>query len=83
MNNLEATSIYQIDEINQALIGAVIEEVYEALVEKGYDPISQMVGYLMSDDPGYITSHNGARSKILKIDRSIIVEEVLRKYLNK
>ena len=59
----------------------IIEEVYNALSEKGYNPINQMVGYIMSGDPSYITSYNNARSVIRKLERDEILEELLRAYL--
>lgn len=62
-------------------IEAIICRVHEALVEKGYDPISQLVGYIMSGDPTYITGHKGARSLITKVERDEILEVVFRKYL--
>ena len=63
-------------------IEAIICRVHEALVEKGYDPISQLVGYIMSGDPTYITGHKGARSLITKVERDEILEVVFRKYLS-
>lgn len=62
-------------------IEAIICRVHAALVEKGYDPISQLVGYIMSGDPTYITGHKGARSLITKVERDEILEVVFRKYL--
>ncbi len=62
-------------------IDAVICRVHEALVEKGYDPISQLVGYIMSGDPTYITGHKSARSLITKVERDEILEVVFRRYL--
>ena len=62
-------------------IDAIICRVHEALVEKGYDPISQLVGYIMSGDPTYITGHKSARSLITKVERDEILEVVFRKYL--
>ncbi|MDQ7095537.1 IreB family regulatory phosphoprotein [Desulfosporosinus sp. PR] len=59
----------------------VLQKVYAALQEKGYDPINQMVGYLMSGDPVYITSHNQARSMIRKLERFELIEELVRSYL--
>lgn len=59
----------------------IILKVYEALTEKGYNPISQIVGYIMSGDPTYITSHNNARSLISRVERDEILEELLRNYL--
>ena len=62
-------------------IDAIICRVHEALLEKGYNPISQLVGYIMSGDPTYITGHKGARSLITKVERDEILEVVFRKYL--
>ena len=59
----------------------ILERVYEALQEKGYNPVNQMVGYIMSGDPTYITSHNNARSLIMKVERDELVEEVLKTYI--
>ena len=59
----------------------ILERVYEALQEKGYNPVNQMVGYIMSGDPTYITSHNNARSLIMKVERDELVEEVLKAYI--
>ncbi|WP_205687642.1 IreB family regulatory phosphoprotein [Clostridiisalibacter paucivorans] len=59
----------------------IIFNVYSALEEKGYNPINQMVGYILSGDPTYITSHNNARSLIRKIERDELLEELLKAYL--
>ncbi|SHH06971.1 IreB family regulatory phosphoprotein [Tepidibacter thalassicus] len=59
----------------------IILKVYDALVEKGYNPINQLIGYLLSGDPTYITSHNNARSLIKKFERDELLEEILKKYL--
>lgn len=59
----------------------LIAEVYSALKEKGYNPISQLTGYLLSNDPTYITAHNGARSLVTKVERDEIIEVMLEKYL--
>ncbi len=72
-------SIYK-DENTQ--MHQVLTEVYEALVEKGYNPINQIVGYILSEDPTYITTHNNARSLIRKIDRDELLQELVRSYLN-
>ncbi|MCI6011830.1 MAG: IreB family regulatory phosphoprotein [Firmicutes bacterium] len=61
----------------------IIEAVYNALEEKDYNPIDQLVGYIISGDPSYITSHNNARTMIKSIDRDDLLEELLRYYLNK
>ena len=60
---------------------SVLEEVYEALQEKGYNPVNQIIGYVMSGDPTYITSHKGARSMIMKVERDELVEELLEEYI--
>ena len=57
------------------------DAVYDALKEKGYNPVNQIVGYVMSGDPTYITSFNGARSLIMKVERDEIVEELLKAYI--
>jgi uncharacterized protein (UPF0297 family) len=61
----------------------ILNKVYQALDEKGYNAIDQMVGYILSGDPSYITGHNNARNLIRKVERDELVEELLRKYLNK
>ncbi|MGE4271546.1 MAG: IreB family regulatory phosphoprotein [Desulfitobacterium sp.] len=61
----------------------ILQQVYVALEEKGYDPINQLVGYLMSGDPVYITSHNQARTLIRKLERYELLEELVRSYLNR
>ena len=63
-------------------VSDIIADVYEALSEKGYNPVNQIVGYVMSGDPTYITSHNNARSLIMKVERDEIVEELLREYIS-
>ena len=59
----------------------ILKEVYEALMEKGYNPINQIVGYILSGDPTYITSHNDARNKIRKIERDELLEKMVKKYI--
>lgn len=59
----------------------VLKTVYAALVEKGYNPINQIVGYILSEDPTYITTHNNARSLIRKIDRDELLQELVKSYL--
>ena len=59
----------------------VLSTVYEALREKGYNPVNQIVGYIMSGDPTYITSHRNARSLIMKVERDELVEELLEQYI--
>ncbi len=62
---------------------SILARVYEALVSKGYDPITQIVGYLMSGDPTYITSYANARSLICRVERDEIIEELVRSYVSK
>ena len=61
----------------------MLKLVYEAMTEKGYNPVNQIVGYVMSGDPTYITSHKSARSLIMKVERDEIVEELLKSYIEK
>ena len=61
----------------------ILNTVYKALEEKGYNPINQLAGYIISGDPAYITSHNNARGLIRKMERDELVEELVRSYLNK
>ena len=63
-------------------VASILKEVYEALEEKGYNPLNQIVGYIMSGDPTYITSHNGARSLIMKVERDEIIELLFENYSN-
>lgn len=61
----------------------VLREVYAALKDKGYNPISQLVGYLLSGDPAYITSHQGARNLIRRLERDELLEELLKQYVRR
>ncbi len=79
----DTTHLYSIEEFEDSLVGDTIKDVYLALEERGYNPINQLVGYLMSGDPGYISSHKEARQKITKIDRNKIIEVILRDYIKK
>lgn len=63
-------------------VSQVLKQVYEALTEKGYNPINQIVGYIMSGDPTYITSHKSARSLIMKVERDEILEELMSVYID-
>ena len=66
---------------NSAEMKQMLTEVYRSLTEKGYNPINQIVGYLLSEDPTYITNHNNARSLICKLDRDELLQELVRHYL--
>ena len=64
-------------------IKVILTSVYQALLEKGYNPINQIVGYILSEDPTYITNHNNARALIRKLDRDELLQELLKSYLSK
>lgn len=80
-NDLSHTQIIRPLQDSSLAVTEVLERVYEALNEKGYNPISQIVGYIMSGDPTYITSFKGARSLIMKVERDEILEELMRNYV--
>ncbi|MCR5282748.1 MAG: IreB family regulatory phosphoprotein [Lachnospiraceae bacterium] len=81
MANTSDTQFFKVDVDNGNGVKIVLSTVYEALSEKGYNPVNQIVGYIMSGDPTYITSHNSARSLIMKVERDELVEEMLRSYI--
>ena len=82
MGDISNTQYFKaVQEDKKMEVGEVLREVYEALTEKGYNPINQIVGYIMSGDPTYITSHKGARSMIMKVERDELVEELLTEYI--
>ena len=68
---------------NKTEMKEILSSVYNALVIKGYNPINQLVGYILSEDPTYITNYNGARSMITRLDRDELLEELLTSYLGK
>ncbi len=78
----ENTIKFKIDTDGNTDMKAALFEVYNALVEKGYDPINQILGYILSEDPTYITNYKNARTLIRKIDRDELLQELLRHYLN-
>lgn len=79
--NINNTQFFTVQKEPELLVSDVLEIVYKALKEKGYNPVNQIVGYIMSGDPTYITSHNNARSLIMKVERDELVEEVLKTYI--
>jgi len=81
MENNTNTQYFKVQKEDNAIVKNTIDSVYLALTEKGYNPVSQIVGYIMSGDPTYITSHNGARSQIMRVERDEIIEELLRDYI--
>ena len=81
MQELGNTQFFTVETEPETSVKIVLESVYEAMVEKGYNPVNQIVGYIMSGDPTYITSHNNARSLITKVERDEVVEEMLTQYI--
>lgn len=81
MNNMNETMQFRLEGVDKVSTREILMDVYEALAEKGYHPVNQIVGYIMSGDPTYITSHNGARNKIRKLERDEILEELVTYYL--
>jgi uncharacterized protein (UPF0297 family) len=78
---MSETTIFSIYNAKDEEIRQTLKEVYDALQEKGYNPINQIVGYILSEDPTYITTHQGARNKIRKLDRDDILQSLLKNYL--
>ena len=81
MADLKNTQFIDINQTKRISVSEVILRVYQALVERGYNPINQIVGYILSEDPTYITTHNNARSLIMKVERDEILEELMRNYV--
>ncbi|KYO63954.1 MULTISPECIES: IreB family regulatory phosphoprotein [Thermovenabulum] len=81
MENFDKTMMYRIQKDDKKSVKEILEEVYNALKEKGYNPINQIVGYLLSGDPAYITSYKNARNLIRKIERDELLEEIIKTYL--
>lgn len=78
----QSTQFFSVVKEPEYNVETILQEVYEALSEKGYKPLNQIVGYIMSGDPTYITSYRNARSLIMKVERDEIIEEVLDHYIN-
>lgn len=78
----EQTSLFDIEKLDAEVVRETIGSVYKSLEERGYNPTNQIVGYLISGDPGYISSYQDARSKIQEIDRAKIVEILLTEFQN-
>ena len=83
MQDKNQTQFFRVQKEPQIQVKDVLEIVYRSLSEKGYNPLNQIVGYIMSGDPTYITSHNNARSLIMKVERDELVEELLADYIRK
>ena len=83
MQDKNQTQFFKVEKEPEMQVKDVLELVYRSLSEKGYNPLNQIVGYIMSGDPTYITSHKGARSMIMKVERDELVEELLADYIKK
>ena len=79
---LDGTRKFSLKEESNQEMKVILQTVFDALKEKGYNPINQIVGYLLSEDPTYITNYNNARSLIRKIDRDELMQELITKYLD-
>ena len=82
MQDLSSTQYFKVEKAPELKIGDVLEIVYKAMAENGYNPINQIVGYIMSGDPTYITSHKNERSVIMKVDRDEILEVLFENYID-
>ena len=81
MANLSNTQYFKVKTEPEVQVKEVLDVVYTAMEEKGYNPVNQIVGYIMSGDPTYITSYKGARSMNMKVERDELVEELLKEYI--
>ena len=79
--DFDKTMSFNFEKEKNARAKEVLKEVYEALVEKGYNPINQIVGYILSGDPTYITSHNDARNLIRQLERDELLEKMVKNYI--
>ena len=77
----DKTMSFKVEKDNTIQTKEILRDVYEALVEKGYNPINQLVGYILSGDPTYIISHNNARNKIRTIERDELLEKLVKSYI--
>ena len=82
MTDMNNTQFFETPVENTISVSDILKEVYEALQEKGYNAVNQIVGYIMSGDPRYITCHKNARSLIIKAERDELVEELLKHYIS-
>ena len=81
MGRISNTQYFRMNLDTEVSVKDTLDAVYNAMVEKGYNPVNQIVGYIMSGDPTYIISHNNARAMIMKVERDELVEELLREYI--
>ena len=78
----DKTMTFSIGDQTEQVIRNTLTQVYDALKEKGYNPVNQIVGYILSEDPTYITTHNNARNLILRIDRDTLLQSLVKYYLS-
>lgn len=81
MQELGNTQFFRVEADKEISVKSVLKNVFDAMTEKGYNPVNQIVGYIMSGDPTYITSYKGARSMIMKVERDELVEELFKDYI--
>ena len=81
VDNKQKTRMFTIKEQNKEAMRDKLQCVYDSLVEKGYNPLNQIVGYIISEDPTYITTHKNARSLIRRVDRDELLQELVKNYL--
>lgn len=79
--DFDKTMSFKVERDSSLETKEIMKKVYEALVEKGYNPINQIVGYILSGDPTYITSHNDARNLIRKVERDELLEKMVKNYI--
>lgn len=80
--NIDETVKFDVEKEQNIRAKEILKEVYSALKEKGYNPINQIVGYILSGDPTYITSHKGARNLIRQVERDELLEKMVKEYIN-
>ncbi len=83
MSNYEPTAVFSLSKVKDEEIKRVLTEVHDALQEKGYNPVSQIVGYILSEDPTYITTNRNARSMMCSLDRDDLLRAMVRAFLEK
>jgi len=81
MQELGNTQFFQVEADKEISVKSVLKTAFDAMTDKGYNPVNQIVGYIMSGDPTYITSHMGARNMIMKVERDELVEELFKDYI--
>lgn len=82
MSKMDSTQNFKVLSESENRVGDILNQVYQAMTEKGYNPVNQIVGYIMSGDPTYITSHKNARSLIMKVERDEILEVLFENYID-